>query len=199
VSRVTFALVTTDPSIAGATPGAGHLIQSLHISFEAMALLDCDGHEVATAGIAGRVDLIAGANSISIPSGEYCGVRIDMGAADASSIVRVHGVRSDRVPFTIDDPNPLSLSLTSTTPFTAHTDEALTVAFDAAAWFGGTVLQDAPAVGGRVTIDATSNPAALATLAAQIAADLHRDPNDDGHVDPSEGPPIASGHSGHTP
>jgi hypothetical protein len=50
-----------------------------------------------------------------------------------------------------------------------------------------------------VTIDASSNAGALVPFAAQIAAELHRDSNDDGHVDQSDGPAIAAGHSAHTP
>lgn len=198
-SRVTFALVTTDSSVASVTGGTGHVIHRLQFSFESMGLLDCGGREIASVGTRGLVDLVAGSNSISIPSGDYCGVRIDMGAAHASPALHVQGVRSDGTPFSIDDPNRLTLTLTSTASFAAHADEPLVMAFDAALWFGGTYLQDASVTGGQVTIDATSNSAALVPFASQIAADLYRDPNDDGHIDQSEGPPIASGHSAHTP
>jgi hypothetical protein len=198
-SRVSFALVTSDPTVASTSSGSGHLIRSLRVSFESMALLDCTGHDVATVGTAGEVDLVAGANSVSIPSGDYCGVRIDMSPIDSSPALHVEGVRSDAISFTIDDSNPLALALNSTTPFTVHADEALLVSFDAARWFGGTYLLDAPAAGGHVIIDAVSNSAALVPFETQVAAELHRDLNDDGHVDHSDGAAIASGHSARTP
>jgi len=197
-SRVTFALMTTDASVASTTPGTGHLIQELRLSLQSVTLLDCNGHDVASTASAGIVDVVAGSNSVSVTSGNYCGVRVNLAGTNAAPVITVQGTRSDGVPFTIDDPNSVAITLTSTTPFTLHPDEPLLVAFDLGIWFGGTFLQDASTAGGHVTIDASSNLAALSPFESQVAAGLYRDPNDNGHVEHSDGPSIAAGHSLHT-
>lgn len=198
-SRVTLALTTSAPSVASTVAGTGHVIRELRASFQSLTLVDCGRRDVESTGTAGIVDLVAGSNSVAVQIGDYCGLRVNLEGTAGGPVLVVRGTRSDGVPFAIDDPNRLALALDSTIPFTVHPDEPLLIAFDLGVWFGGTFLMDASAAGGRVTIDASSNSAALDPFESQAAAVLHRDPNDDGHVDHDDGPSIAAGHSLHAP
>jgi hypothetical protein len=191
--------MTSDPLVASTTPGTGHFIQSFRLSFQSLTLLDCNGLDVGTTGTAGTVDLVAGSNSVSVPVGDYCGVRVNLAGTSTAAVLTAGGTRADGVPFDIDDPNAVAIALTSTTPFTVHSGEPILIAFDLGTWLGGTFLQDASVSNGRVIINATSNSNALDSFESQSAAALYRDVNDDRHVDQHDGPSIAAGHSLHAP
>jgi hypothetical protein len=196
-ARITLAATTSDPSVASTSPGGpGHLIGSLDLSVKSLGLIDCATHAAQSAEVGGVAHLVPGnAAPIAVPPGDYCGVAIDLAGAAGAPSIAVQGTRSDGLPFTIDDASALSVSLTATAAFTLHANEPAIAAFDLALWFGGTFLGGAAPVNGRVTIDASSDPAALTDFEAQAAGALYRDLNDDGHVDHADGPPIAAGHS----
>jgi hypothetical protein len=200
-ASITLAAITSDPSVATTSEGGpGHVIRTLELSVESLGLVGCAPHATRSVSGNGLAHLVpASAAKIAVPSGDYCGVQFNIAGVGGVSSVVVRGVRSDGVPFTIEDPAALTVTLTSAAPFTLHAGEPLLMAFDLAVWFGGTFLHDATPTNGQITLDAASSAAALAQFESQGAAELYRDPNGDGHVDHADGPPLAAGHSLHAP
>lgn len=165
---------------------------------------DCSG-QMARAVVDGPflADLAKGPAMLSarVPQGEYCSVRVSLeraAAADAGApnalaghSVLLHGHRADGTPVVIrsrDKPDFVLRGRTETFRI-EDAQQALFLAFDAAAWLEGVGIETAtPNAQGEIVIEPGTEDARLRTFETNVkrSLSLFKDGNADGTLAPSE-------------
>lgn len=206
--RATLRLVgrSSDPSVVAPGSSRGGIgVLELWISLDRATLRSCNGEEHSVDGRL-AADLVTGEHELSVPTGTFCNLDLDLApSADqvdpevlAGRSAVTSGERSDGVPFVLATETPLQIALAADSSFVIEQDELLFLSFDLAVWLNGVDLDSAaPGADGTITIDEASNPTLLDHFVAQApaAASLEYDADHDHVLDPEEiADPAASHH-----
>lgn len=168
---------------------------------------DCSGPQAARLVVDGPfvADLVAGPAVLAerLPQGEYCGVRVSLERAPATApdggapseltghSVLLHGHRVDGTPVMIRSRDKPDFVLRGRDHAFRLEDaqNALFLAFDAAAWLEGVGIEAAtPNAQGQIVIEPGSEDARLRTFEANLkrSLSLFKDRNADGALSPNE-------------